>query len=138
MASPAPRPVARTQTTYRLPFDLAATTTVDVTTAIDNISGRAVRIDRAWLSIPAGIVANASNFVVFKLIKGASTVIAQWSTATGVSGQGTITAATPINLVLTTAAARNLVDGDTLSLFVDVTGTITVPTGRLVATGIEL
>jgi hypothetical protein len=126
------------QRSYRTSFDFASVS-ADTTQKFDGIKRRSVRVDRVWLSCPTGVTANGSNFVNFKVIKGASTVMANWTTATGVTGQGTITASTPIELVLTsTVADRYLADGDVLSLFIDVTGTITVPLGRIVVEGTEL
>lgn len=126
------------QRSYRMPFDFASVS-ADTTQKFDGIKRRGVRVDRVWLSCPVGVVANGSNFVNFKVIKGASTIIANWTTATGVTGQGTITASTPVDLVNTTTVAdRFLADGDILSLFIDITGTITVPLGRIVVEGIEL
>lgn len=137
MATARPLPISRRQR-YRIGYDFTSVS-ADTTTKITAIKTRSVRVERVWLSCPTGVTANGSNFVNFKVIKGASTVIANWTTATGVSGQGTITAATPIELVMTaTVADRYLADADILSLFVDVTGTITVPLGRIVVEGTEL
>jgi len=135
MTTSRPRGISR-QRNYRQAYDFASVS-ADTTTKIDGIKSRSVRVTRAWLSCPTGIVAHASNFVIFKVIKGASTVMASWSTVVG--GQGTITADTPVELVLSaTVANRFLADADVLSLFVDVSGTITVPLGRIVVEGIEL
>ena len=135
MTTSRPRGISR-QRNYRQAYDFASVS-ADTTTKIDGIKSRSVRVTRAWLSCPTGVVANASNFVTFKVIKGASTVIASWSTST--VGQGTITANTPVELVVTaTVADRFLADADVVSFFVDVTGTITVPLGRIVVEGIEL
>lgn len=137
MPSPTPRnPNLPYQQRVWLPgLDYQAVTS-DVTIKLYVIRGRSIRVDRVWLSVPAGIAANAANFVSFRLIKGTSTVIASWSTAP--TAQGTIAAGGDVDLVLGTLADRHLADGDRLSLIIDVTGTITVPAGRLVADGLEL
>lgn len=98
---------------------------------------RGLRLERVQLNLPSGLAGNASNFCNFKVIKGASTVMANWSTLNTL--QSTITADTPVELVITsTVADRFLADGDQLSLFLDVTGTLTVPPGRIVLEGTEL
>lgn len=137
MATARPRSLAR-QRAYRMPFDFASVS-ADTTLKFDGILRKSVRLERVWLSVPVGVTANASNFVNFKVIKGASTIMANWTTATGVSGQGTITASTPVEMVLTTTVAdRFAADADVLSLFIDINGTITVPLGRIVVEGTEL
>lgn len=134
MATARPRPISR-RTTYRVAYDFASVS-ADTTTKIAAVKLRSVRVERVWLSVPVGVVADATNFVTFKILKG-STVVASW--ATSVAGQGTITAATPVEMVLSaTVANRFLADADILSVFVDVNGTITVPLGRVVVEGTEL
>lgn len=109
----------------------------DTTIKLHKVKGRALRIDRVYLNLPAGLAGNASNYCNFKLLKNASTVIANWSTLN--TAQTTITANTPVEMVVSaTLASRSLADGDQLSLFLDVTGTPTVPPGRIVVEGIEL
>ena len=109
----------------------------DTTIKLHKAKGRSIRVDRVHLNLPAGLAQDASNYCIFKVIKGSSTIMASWSTLTGT--QGTITANTPVELVLSaTIANRYLDDGDQLSLFLDVTGTPTVPPGRLVVEGTEL
>lgn len=114
-------------------------TLADTTLKLDKIKVRAVRVDRVYLNLSTTLTANASSYCTFKLLKGASTVVATWSTnTTGNGGQGTITANTPVEMVMGTLAARGLAVGDELSWFIDVTGTPTVPPGRIVAEGVEL
>ncbi len=109
----------------------------DTTIKLHKVKGRGVRVDRVHLNLPAGLANSSSAYANFKVLKGASTVVATWSTQD--TAQGTITADTPVELVLTaTIANRFLADGDVLSLFVDVTGTPTVPPGRIVVEGYEL
>ena len=136
MSSSAARPPQRHSERFRMSFEIPSES-ADATLALLVLKGHGVRIDRVMLSVPAGQAADASNYVNFKVIKNASTLVANWSTQTG--QQGTITASTPVEMVVTaTAADFNAVDGDKLSLFVDTTGTITVPAGRIVVEGIEL
>lgn len=138
MPTARPRPLSRQQA-YRQSLDFA-TTSVDVTVKFDSIKLRSVKISRVWLSLPAGLAANGSNFCNFKLVKNAATVVASFSTVTGgAPGTGTIAALGAVNLLLTsTLADQYLADGDTLSLFLDVTGSPTVPLGRIVVEGTEL
>jgi hypothetical protein len=114
----------------------------DTTIKLDKVraSGRSRKIERAALNLPAGFTADATNFVTFKLLKGASTVIASWSTnTTGNGGQGTIGVNTFVEMVLSgTTANLYLADGDDLSLFIDVTGSPTVPPGVIVTEFVEL
>lgn len=113
-------------------------TLADTTLKLDKIKVRPVRIDRVYLNLSTTLTANASNYCTFKLLKGASTVVATWSTnTTGNGGQGTITANTPVEMTMGTAAARGLAVADELSWFIDVTGTPTVPPGRIVVEGVE-
>jgi hypothetical protein len=115
----------------------AGSVLADTTIKLFKAKTRSVRIDRVQLNLPAGLANSSSNYCDFKIIKGASTLVAHWSTQN--TAQGTITADTPVELVNTsTVADRFLADGDTLSLFLDVTGTPTVPPGRLVIEGYEL
>ena len=107
----------------------AATTTDKVWKA----KARYFRVDRVFLNLPAGMAAHASNYIVVKVLKGA-TVMASWSTLTG--ADGTITADTPVDLTLSaTDANRVLADADIMSVSVAVTGSPTVPKGRIVIEG---
>lgn len=114
----------------------------DTTVKLDKVraSGRSRKLERATLALPAGFTADGTNFVNFKLLKGASTVMANWSTnTTGNGGQGTIAANTFVELVLSgTTANLYLADTDELSLFIDVTGSPTVPPGVIVTEFAEL
>ncbi len=108
----------------------------DTTIKLFKAKTRGIRLERAHLNLPLGLAQNASHYCIFKILKG-STIMASWSTLTG--AQGTITANTPVELVMSaTVANRFLDDGDQLSLFLDVTGTPTVPPGRIVVEGYEL
>lgn len=116
---------------------VATSVTTDTFIKLHKARGRSVRIDRVSLNIPAGLVGYANNFCNFKLMKGASTVMASWSTLT--TAQSTIAADTNVELAITTTTAnRYLADGDVMSLFIDVTGSVTVPPGRIVVEGSEL
>ena len=111
-------------------------TTVDTTVKLFKAMIRSIKVTRVSLILPVGLTADASNYCNFKIIKGASTIMANWSTQTGM--QGTITANTHVEMVLSaTVANLYLADGDIMSLFIDVTGTPTVPPGRVVIEGTE-
>lgn len=117
----------------------AGSVLADTTLKLEKIVGRSVRIDRVQLNLTTTLTANASNYCTFKLLKGASTVIASWSTNTTPTGNGTITANTPVAMIMTaTGANQFLGDTDELSLFLDVTGTPTVPPGSITVVGVEL
>ena len=88
--------------------DATGSFTATATQRMPNIP-RDFKVDSVQYSLPAGVAANASNFWTVTLKNGATTV-ASWTTQTGVAGQGTITANTPIALVLSTTDA-NLVFG---------------------------
>ncbi len=116
---------------------VATSVTADTTIKLLKISGRSVRVARVTLNLPLGLAQDASNYCNFKLLKGASTVVANFSTLTGANG--TITADTPVNMVLSgTDANLVLSDTDQMSLFIDVTGSTTVPPGRIVIEGFEI
>lgn len=94
---------------------------------------RQIRIDAVSYVNETGLAANASNAFNIKFMKG-STVIASWNTLTG--QQGTITAAVPVDLVLSVTAADLVVDANTaLKLFLDEGGDTTLPAGRLTVFG---
>jgi hypothetical protein len=125
------RPVHRQQK-YRPSIDFPSVTS-STALLVDVCRIRSLRIDSVWLSLGAALAADAVNFCVFQLIKNQA-VIASWSTRLGA-----IPARTPVFLGMTpTLSDRYLVDGDTLSLSLDVTGTVTVPFGRIGAEGAEL
>lgn len=110
----------------------------DTTIKLHKVKGRGWKIERVMLNLPVGLAADGTNYVNFKLIKGASTVMASWTTQTGVTGQGTITANTPVEMVLGSTANLYPADGEEISLFVDVTGSPTVPPGVVVIEATEL
>ncbi len=116
---------------------VATSITADTTIKLHKDKGRGLRIERVHLNVPVGLAASASDWCNFKLLKGASTIMANFSTLN--TAQGTITADTPVEMVLSaTVANRFLADGDQLSLFLDITGSPTVPPGRIVVEGYEL
>lgn len=117
---------------------VATTITADTTVKLHKVKGRSLHVTRVHINLPAGLVQSATDYANIKLLKGASTVVANWSTQL-TTGNGTLTADTPTELVLTaTVANQYLADGDQLSLFIDVTGTPTVPSGRIVVEGFEI
>jgi len=136
MSSPTPRPEANHQQKWLYPYAVPSET-ADATLIFYAVKGRAIHLERVSLSSYAGQAADASNFVNFKLVKNGTTVIASWSTQTG--HEGALTANTPVELTYSTNAADlHLKDGDTLGVFVDTTGTITVAAVQITAEGYEL
>lgn len=96
---------------------------------------RPMRIEKVDYILPAGYTQDAANYYVIELRKGA-TVIASWSCQTG--QQGTITADTPVSLVLSaTDANRVCAAGDVLSLaLVKFGAAANLPLGRMCAHGL--
>lgn len=109
---------------------ISATTTVKRWKTL----GRAFAFDRGVLEVPAGFVQDASNFWTIA-VKNGSTTVASWSTQT-TTGQGTITADTPVDLVNAAAASLAFAAADTLTLVATKTGTpADFPTASLVIEG---
>jgi hypothetical protein len=96
--------------------------------------GKSFRVDRVIYNNPTGLVADASNFFVIA-VKGVTSglVAAQWSTATGVAGQGTLSADIPVTLVNTTNNV--LAGGEFPQATYTKTGTQTLPPGSLTIEG---
>jgi hypothetical protein len=118
---------------FEMRVDHGAGTDADVTRYVLKAE-RAMVIDSVDILSEAGVTANASNFVNIKLVKGASTVVANWSTETG--QEGTMTAATFHDMTMTaTAADARLAVGDTLKLFCDESGTYNITAGTAVIRG---
>ncbi len=116
---------------------VATSITADKTVKLLKVKGRSLQITRVTLNLPAGLAQDASNYCNFKLLKGASTVAANFSTLTG--ADGTITADTAVEMnISATAVDTVLTDTDVMSLFIDITGSTTVPPGRIVIEGFEL
>jgi hypothetical protein len=115
------------------PF-LHAQVTGDATTRIMQVpAGKRFRVDGVKYFNATGLAANASNFANIKLLKGA-TVAFNWSTQTG--QQGTIAADTHVDMVgSATDADKVFAAGDVMSLFLDLSGTTTLPAGQIVVYG---
>lgn len=117
--------------------DPGGVTLADTTFKLEKVKVLAQRVTRAMLLLPLGLAADAANFCTFKLLRGATTVIASWSTnTTSNGGQGTVPPNTPVEMAL--SATVDLDDGDDLSLFLDVTGAPAVPPGLIQVEGFEL
>ena len=108
--------------------------TADTTVKLWKVpAGRSFRVTRAFYNNPTGLAQDAANTFNIKILN-AALVAASWDTTTG--QQGTLTADTPVDLVLSaTDANRVLPAGTVLSLFLDETGTATLPAGRVVIEG---
>jgi len=117
-----------------LSYDHAALT-ADTTTKLWKCpSGRSFKVTRVSYVNPTGLAADGTNYFNLKVLKGASTVMANWSTLTG--QEGTLTADTFVSFTLSSTAANLVLQaGDELSFFADETNTATLPAGRLVVEG---
>lgn len=111
------------------------TVTADTTVKLDKIpSGQKLRIDSVQYVNPTGLATDAANYFNIKILKGAATVVANWSTLTG--AEGTIAANTFVSLTMSsTDADKVFTAADELSYFLDETGTATLPAGRIVIRG---
>lgn len=97
-------------------------------------AGRTLEIARVLYQNPTGLAEDAANFFNLKFHDGTpANVAANWSTETG--QQGTLTAATFVEFVIATNANKALAAGDVLTLFLDETGTATLPAGFGVVEG---
>lgn len=97
-------------------------------------AGKKFRVDQVRYVNAIGLAGNGTNFFNIKVLKGAATVAFNWSTDTG--AQGTIAANTFVDFVGAAADADKVLAGDEeLSVFFDLTGTATLPAGRLVVLG---
>lgn len=98
-------------------------------------AGKKLRVDGVKYVNPTGLAGNDTNSFNIKLVKGASTVAFNWSTLlTG--GQGTLAANTFVDFVgSATDTDKVFAAGDDMSVFFDLTGTLTLPAGRLVIYG---
>ncbi len=114
----------------------AATTGATLVTKLTKVSGLRLHVDRVEYINPTGLAGHGSNYWEIAL-KNGSDVIAQWSTDSDVAGQGTITANTPIDLVLATDHSLLALDsGETLSLaLTKFASAANLPAGRIVVHG---
>lgn len=104
----------------------------DKTTQIWKVpTGRNFTIDRVLYVNPTGLAAHASNYFTIKILN-AALVVSSWSTLTG--SDGTLTADT---LVVPTITAANILvpSATVVSLFLDLTGTQTLPAGTITVEG---
>lgn len=102
--------------------------TADTTVKLWTVpSGRSLRITRVWYNNPTGLAQDASNTFNIKITDGTN-IAASWDTTTG--AQGTLTADTPVDLVLSaTDANRVIAENEVVTLLLDETGTATLPAG---------
>lgn len=120
------------QESRTISFDHGSTN-ASVTTKIWKVpAGRSFRVRRAFYNNPTGLAANASNYFDVRILN-AALIAAKWSTLTG--SDGTLTADTPVELVLQTDANLVLPAGTVLSFATILTGTATLPAGRVVIEG---
>lgn len=115
----------------------AASDTTGATLAIKLMTAqRAMRIDKVEYVNPTGLTGHATNYWEIALKKG-STVMAQWSTDSDVAGQGTLTANTIVNPVLSATVANTAAAAaDVLSLaLTKAASAANLPAGRLIVHG---
>lgn len=127
---PVTRPANRHQVSLAIPFD-QATETVLTSFTIWSAFERSFRLSRIFYNSPTGFAANASAYWTISLTDGTNT-LASWSTQT--TAQGTLSANTPVNLVI--AAAADLAPGKSLILTLTPSGSPAgLPAGRIVVDG---
>ena len=131
MSLPIPRPTQKSQVFSRVEFDQPAqsgTASVIIWGTSGTIS-RDHRIGRVWYNNPTGFATDNSAYWVITLTDG-TTTLASWSTKT-TGGQGTLTANTPVELVLGTT--HDLIPSKNLTLTFTATGSpASLPAGRFV------
>lgn len=117
-----------------LAYDHAAAT-ADTTVKLYKVpAGKKFVLIGADYINPTGLAQDAANYFDIKVIKDA-TVMANWSTLTG--AQGTIAADTFVALVNSATAADIVAAAAAIiALFLDETGTATLPAGRIVIRGL--
>ncbi len=116
-----------------IPFDHISVT-ADLTVKLWDVpSGRKFRLERVLYNNVTGLAQDGTNFFDIQILKGA-TVMANHSTETG--QEGTLTADTPVELVLSATDANLVADGgDVISLFLEEGGAATLPAGVFVLEG---
>lgn len=129
------RPNDFLQERFYLDFDHVSVT-ADTTIKLYKVpAGKSLRIDRVTYINPTGLAQDASNTFNVKITDG-TVVIASWDTTT-TTGQGSLPANDWVDLVLIadTGTNRVLAETEILTLFLDETGTATLPAGRIVVEG---
>lgn len=108
-----------------------AQVTADETDEIYSVpSGRSFVVDRVLYVNPTGLATSDTGYVIVKVMNG-SAVAASWSTKT-TGGDGALVAGTQVTpTVSTTASDINAAAGTKIKLFLDTTGTVTVPAGKI-------
>lgn len=127
-----PKRPSREQTELVLTKEQAQITATTTLYLWKNDSGQKVRIDKVKYINPTGLAADAANTFLLQLKQG-SVVIAEWDTTTG--QEGTIAAATYVDLVMSATDADKIVEnGEALTLVLTETGTATLPAGTFQVT----
>jgi hypothetical protein len=113
--------------TLLLPFASAA---ADATTKVFRAS-RSMRIDTAYLVVPAGLAEDGTNFVIVKLQHGTGPTVAYSRSSKTVAGggQGTFTANTFLAMVKAAEPAPVVPAGAEVAIFTDENGDTTMPAG---------
>lgn len=95
---------------------------------------RKFRVRRVMYVNPTGLAADAANYFNLQLRKDATDVVANWSTETG--QEGALTGDAPVEFTLSATDADLVCDaGTVLDLNLALTGTQTLPAGRLTIEG---
>jgi hypothetical protein len=108
-----------------------ASVTADKTTDMFLVpAGRTLVIDSVQYVNQTGLAADDTNFYIIKLLNGAI-VAGSWSTKT-TGGNGALVADTLVTAALSATPTDLVVPGGTkLKLFLDLTGTATLPAGSI-------
>ena len=135
MTAATTRPPQNHQATFAIPFDVAQETVTTSFTIWTGGPDRYFRLGRVFYNNPTGFAQDPSAYWTIKVTDGTNT-LASWSTQTG--AQGTLTANTPVNLVLATTPAPAADLAPNLALIVTLTKTgspSALPAGRIVVDG---
>lgn len=113
---------------FRIPF-AHGSTTADTTTKLYLVdAGQSFVITRVSYINPTGLAASATDFFNLKITDGTN-IAANWSTV-NTGGEGALTADTGVEFTLSaTLANRTIAGGEYVTLFLDETGTATLPAG---------
>lgn len=121
-------------------YDHAQVTANTTIKLFEVAEGRKLRIEKVTYVNPTGLTVDVTNFYDVQVIKGAATVLANWSTETG--QEGLIPADQFIELVNSLTDLDMVVVGGApasagiISLFLEEGGVQTLPAGRIVIEGV--
>lgn len=117
--------------TFTMAYNEIAQVTSDTTRALFNVpADKFFVLTAASVRNVTGLAADASNYFNIKVQDGTPTVLANWSTLS--TAEGALSAATVHAMTLGTLAQRTLAPGSKVDLFIDETGTATLPADTVV------